>query len=217
VGPEPCVDAVRVEAVAAGREHLHLLPGHQRADADGAQRLVVVAGRRRRRAVQLHGQAADGVGVEAGQRRRASLRVVAVAVALAPPAEVQAERGEDDDGAQQPRQQRRRAAAHREVAVAHVPVPPPRHHHLRAPAAPCGALLRCHYWSLLAGRPARAPLPVTVCGRGTGDEDGGEAEGAASSSSRGWQATGKCDGGVVIKSELEAPGAVPFETRLPRQ
>lgn len=48
LGPEPGVDAVRVEAVAARREHLHLLAGHQRADADGAQRLrrlvVVVVG-----------------------------------------------------------------------------------------------------------------------------------------------------------------------------
>lgn len=42
LGPEPGVDAVGVEAVAAGRKHLHLLAGHQRADADRAQRRSVV-------------------------------------------------------------------------------------------------------------------------------------------------------------------------------
>jgi hypothetical protein len=38
LGKEPGVDAVRVETVAAGREHLDLVAGHQRADADRALR-----------------------------------------------------------------------------------------------------------------------------------------------------------------------------------
>uniref|UniRef100_A0A8R7P660 Uncharacterized protein n=1 Tax=Triticum urartu TaxID=4572 RepID=A0A8R7P660_TRIUA len=164
LGAEPGVDALRVEAVAAGRERLHLVPGHQRADADRAlhsRRLLLVSavalvpgrGARRRgggRAVERDWQPIDGVGVEAGHGRRRGGRgrglavgVAAGAAAAARPAEVEADGDEGDEEGEQAGQQRHRAAAQREVAVVDVAVPHPLHLVRR----PRGALLRGHRFS----------------------------------------------------------------------
>lgn len=59
LGAEPGVDAVRVEAVAARRERLHLLAGDQRADAYRALRRLVV----------VDATAADAAALPGGRRR----------------------------------------------------------------------------------------------------------------------------------------------------
>ena len=136
LGAEPGVDAVRVKTVAAQRQRLHLVPGHERGDADGALPLVhatvaLLSGGRR--AVERDWQSIDCVGVEArehGRRRRGGRRGgggLAVSAAAARPAEVEADGDEGDDEGEQAGQQRDGAAVQREVAVVDVAVPHPRH------------------------------------------------------------------------------------------
>jgi hypothetical protein len=150
--PQPRVDAFRVEFVPAPRERLHLVALGEIAQADGAALRCVTA---RARPVHVHREPCDGGVVEAarrggGQRRREGggrrrrPGVPRPVVAVARPAEVQA----DGDEADEDRHEERDAApASGEVAIVHVAVSQPRRL-LRRHSAPYVALAKLRFRSL---------------------------------------------------------------------